>query len=705
MRLLDRYVIRSFLYAAMMWFLIMMSLRIVVDLFLNMDEFLKTGLPWGQLILYAGTYYAYHSLIYFTELGGLIVVTAAAFTIAMMNRSNELTAMMASGVSLHRVAWPIILAAFLLGGLVAVDQEFVIPRVADKLVRGVDDLPGNNVFAIRLANDADGTVWYAPLFSSATGKMQTPVLLIRAKAGDKSGEAPATIARISVQVEPLAKKETILGGRVKYVGLEPLAVGPEEGKRVITFKEGQMIVLDDVGQERERFAVPPGAHLLAADGAAVTPGATLATWDALHWPILAEFGGTVEFVDVDKAAREVVERHGHPETSRLTIQPHKDNLQPRLVVRTADGQKTEYPLAVGVRIDVKRDSQVAKGQVIARRDREEACRGEAQAATVDGQKGWLIDSAVLIRTQSPEPPASTAPTSGPAVTVPGQRVMPWIVNPTASRIYTRMGPREMILADPAVAKAFVKGVDDQMARSADKRASVEVELAGGVMDEAYGLTISTAVPDADGKGGGRLIPDLPAAPFGPAVTGAESVASLPGIQTGRLTNVRFAFKSETGRMLGMFIAPTALWHPPKADGGYGYWELQDGRLFYPSDLTPKDLGLRQSSRFIEFLSMGELNDIISRKQVSDVRQVLLTRHTRFTEPINNLVMLLLGLPFILSRVRNLKASTGLCLLMVGTFYAFIYVCRYLALPPEWSAWMPILVFGPVAVVTLDSVKT
>ena len=38
---------------------------------------------------------------------------------------------------------------------------------------------------------------------------------------------------------------------------------------------------------------------------------------------------------------------------------------------------------------------------------------------------------------------------------------------------------------------------------------------------------------------------------------------------------------------------------------------------------------------------------------------------------------MLGLPFILSRQRNIKASAGLCILMVGMFYVFIYIARYM----------------------------
>ena len=41
---------------------------------------------------------------------------AAAFTLARMNHTNELTAMLASGVSLTRVIVPMVISAMLMGG-------------------------------------------------------------------------------------------------------------------------------------------------------------------------------------------------------------------------------------------------------------------------------------------------------------------------------------------------------------------------------------------------------------------------------------------------------------------------------------------------------------------------------------------------------------------------------------------------------------
>ena len=105
------------------------------------------------------------------------------------------------------------------------------------------------------------------------------------------------------------------------------------------------------------------------------------------------------------------------------------------------------------------------------------------------------------------------------------------------------------------------------------------------------------------------------------------------------------------------------------------------------------------------MSTSDLARLIHLERIPDRRAAELIKHVRFTAPINNLVMLLLGLPFILSRERNIRASVTLCVLTVMTFFAFVYICRYMGLNPVLGAWLPILPFGPLAVTTLYSLKT
>src|SRR5208283_379441 len=111
-------------------------------------------------------YYLYQIPLIFQQVSGIIPLLAAGFTMVRMTRHHELTAMMASGVSLYRVAAPIILASMAFSLLQVVDQEFIIsqPQVIEKLLRRHDEV---NVAASKNAQlwfvkDVDGS-WLSAL--------------------------------------------------------------------------------------------------------------------------------------------------------------------------------------------------------------------------------------------------------------------------------------------------------------------------------------------------------------------------------------------------------------------------------------------------------------------------------------------------------------------------------------------------------------
>jgi len=183
MKTLDKYIVKNFLLAVLLCFVALMSIRIVADLFLNIDEFAKSRGPEakdiatvvGQMV----TYYSYKSLAYFRELGGVIIVAAAAFTLARMNHTNELTAILASGVSLYRVLAPIVICAMGLSLLVLVDSEVLIPRCKEQLLRERDDVGGTEISQVRLLTDDRNSCWYSNHFEPDTGYVDKPLIVLR----------------------------------------------------------------------------------------------------------------------------------------------------------------------------------------------------------------------------------------------------------------------------------------------------------------------------------------------------------------------------------------------------------------------------------------------------------------------------------------------------------------------------------------------
>src|SRR3972149_8377621 len=115
MKTLDKYVAKNFVVGYAIAFFVLIGLRIIIDLFVNLDEFAEhADLGTLAVIKNIFIFYGLNSTVYFRDFAGMIMVVAAAFSLGKMVRSNELVAVMASGGSLKRVIVPIGLLAILL---------------------------------------------------------------------------------------------------------------------------------------------------------------------------------------------------------------------------------------------------------------------------------------------------------------------------------------------------------------------------------------------------------------------------------------------------------------------------------------------------------------------------------------------------------------------------------------------------------------
>jgi lipopolysaccharide export system permease protein len=85
-------------------------------------------------------------------------------------------------------------------------------------------------------------------------------------------------------------------------------------------------------------------------------------------------------------------------------------------------------------------------------------------------------------------------------------------------------------------------------------------------------------------------------------------------------------------------------------------------------------------------------------------------HGRLTRLILGMTLVLCGLGVVLrDQTRNVFGSAGLCLAICAAFFAAGVTCQYLGntglLAPALSAWLPVIAFGPLALVLFDAVHT
>jgi lipopolysaccharide export system permease protein len=169
MKIVDKYVLKGFLFSFAVVFVAMMALTIMVDMVMKIDDFLQAApgetTPGAWVVFWhIVSYYFYRSFEYFEWLSGAALLVGAAFAIARLNKTNELTALKASGVSVYRILWPIIVGAVVISLLYVVDQELCMPNMVEQLTGDRTMAGGPTEFEVKWVEDVHNSVIYAPKF-------------------------------------------------------------------------------------------------------------------------------------------------------------------------------------------------------------------------------------------------------------------------------------------------------------------------------------------------------------------------------------------------------------------------------------------------------------------------------------------------------------------------------------------------------------
>jgi lipopolysaccharide export system permease protein len=148
-RVLDRLMIYGYIKSYIICLVSLLSLYIVVDLFMNVNDFAHANDGLGPFLHHVGIYYAARSTTIFDRLAEMIVLLAAMFTIAWVQRNNELLPQLSAGTSTQRIVRPVLLAACGMLALTTLNQELVIPRLSNLLALNRDDPNGDRDLLVR----------------------------------------------------------------------------------------------------------------------------------------------------------------------------------------------------------------------------------------------------------------------------------------------------------------------------------------------------------------------------------------------------------------------------------------------------------------------------------------------------------------------------------------------------------------------------
>jgi len=173
--------------------------------------------------------------------------------------------------------------------------------------------------------------------------------------------------------------EVKAGGSVRLHNIK--TVNNKNNNLVAVSRSGEIGIVDDFGRERERYKVPYGAVISAAEGDHVSGGSVIANWDPHTHPIVTEVAGVVRFSDFVEG---VSVQETTDETTGLTNQVITDpkqrgmagkDLRPMIKLVDKKGSPckiagtdldAQYFLPAGAIVGLEDGASVGVGDVLAR---------------------------------------------------------------------------------------------------------------------------------------------------------------------------------------------------------------------------------------------------------------------------------------------------------------------------------------------------
>ncbi len=179
MTIVDRYLLRQYFRVFLMVFLCLLGIYVVADFVGNLAEFMDYGQENDSLTEVLANFYGARVPWFFDIASRNVALLSTVFAIAWMQRDNELTALMAAGISPWRISKPLVFASMVIAVLAVVNRELGIPRFRKELCRSAQDLMRDRAEKITPRYDRETDI----LFDGETavprdGLIQSPRLML-----------------------------------------------------------------------------------------------------------------------------------------------------------------------------------------------------------------------------------------------------------------------------------------------------------------------------------------------------------------------------------------------------------------------------------------------------------------------------------------------------------------------------------------------
>jgi len=174
---LDNYILKAFIPTFFMCLLIISGIYIVVDLLQKLGEFVDMG---GEAFGTGIRYYAYLLPVIIFQFFPAVTLIAMGIVLVKLSRNREILAMQVAGISLYRILLPVFIVTVVMSFASFGDQEWVIPRFAEKLETLRQTSFNDNIQKNLLLDDKENNsllrVWR---YDKKTQRMQSVFILAR----------------------------------------------------------------------------------------------------------------------------------------------------------------------------------------------------------------------------------------------------------------------------------------------------------------------------------------------------------------------------------------------------------------------------------------------------------------------------------------------------------------------------------------------
>ncbi|MFV1966834.1 MAG: LptF/LptG family permease [Pirellulaceae bacterium] len=252
MVIFDRYILCFFIKVLLVCLISITGLYIVIDVFNNLDEFLGYAREKGSLTAVLADYYGARVPWFFDITSSLLTLIAAMFSVTWLQRTREMTALAAAGISKWRIIRPLVGAAIVVSVLAAVNREVVIPSLRHKLTRNAQDWNGDNARRVKPLRDNQNDIVMNGSFTYAKNqRLEKPRFMLGRSMGDLGRHLMAEDA--FYQAAPDGRSGWLLVGVQMPENLDDLPSVAIGGREVILsphdtpwLKPGQCFVVSGV---------------------------------------------------------------------------------------------------------------------------------------------------------------------------------------------------------------------------------------------------------------------------------------------------------------------------------------------------------------------------------------------------------------------------------------------------------------------------